>query len=330
MKKKWKAAAGSALFFLVAPGTFVGVIPWLLTGWQVRDPLPAWTPVRFVGAVLLIAGVTAAAAAFVRFATEGLGTPAPVAAPERLVVGGLYRHVRNPMYVALLTAIVGEALLLGQLSLLAYAAVVAVITNLFVRLYEEPALRRRFGGQFEVYRRAVPGWWPRLRPWDQGSAADTARPSPAGLPRWVPWFNRIARPLLAVGVPMGPDVLLTVRGRRSGLPRTTPVTICEHGGRRGVISPFGEVEWVRNLRVARRATITVGRQREEVTAVELGPVAAAEFIRDVLAPHARRTRVGHWFVRNIDKIDIDHPVEAAAGRPVFELHPPRPGAVEIP
>src|SRR5215472_12810706 len=127
------AAAASALFFLVAPGTVVGVIPWLLTGWRFRDPLPAWTPLRVAGAALLVAGVAAAGQAFVRFVVEGLGTPAPVAAPARLVVGGLYRHVRNPMYVALLVAIGGEALLLGQVSLLAYAAVVGAVLYSFVR-----------------------------------------------------------------------------------------------------------------------------------------------------------------------------------------------------
>jgi deazaflavin-dependent oxidoreductase (nitroreductase family) len=120
---------------------------------------------------------------------------------------------------------------------------------------------------------------------------------------------------------MGPDVLITVRGRRSGRPRTTPVTVCENAGRRGLISPFGEVNWVRNLRAAGHATISFGRHREEVTAVELTPAEAAEFIRDVLAPHARRSRLGSWFVRTIDKIDVDNPVEAAIGRPVFELHP---------
>lgn len=166
--KKSRAAVGSALFFLVAPGTVVGVVPWLLTGWEIRAPLPYWMPLRVAGAVLLIAGVAVAAQAFVRFVVEGLGTPAPVAAPERLVVGGLYRRVRNPMYVALLVAIAGEALLLGQVSLLVYAAAVGVITNLFVRFYEEPALHRRFGDQYEAYRRAVPGWWPRMHPWESG------------------------------------------------------------------------------------------------------------------------------------------------------------------
>src|SRR5947208_13218583 len=141
------------------------------------------------------------------------------------------------------------------------------------------------------------------------------------VPSWVPFFNYVAKPLLAAGVPMGPDVLLTIRGRKTGLPRTTPVTIAENAGRRGLISPFGEVNWVRNLRAAGRATITVGRRKEDVTAVELGPTEAAAFIRDVLAPHARRSRLGSWFVRSVDKIEIDHPEEAAEGRPVFELYP---------
>jgi deazaflavin-dependent oxidoreductase (nitroreductase family) len=141
------------------------------------------------------------------------------------------------------------------------------------------------------------------------------------VPWWAAYFNRIARPLLAAGVPMGPDVLLTVRGRKSGLPRTTPVTICENAGRRGLISPFGETDWARNLRAAGEATISRGRWQEAVTAVELGQADAAAFIRDIVAPAARQTRIGEWIVRNIDKIDIDHPMEAAEGRPVFELHP---------
>jgi deazaflavin-dependent oxidoreductase (nitroreductase family) len=143
----------------------------------------------------------------------------------------------------------------------------------------------------------------------------------ARVPSWVPYFNVIARPLLAAGVPMGPDVLITIRGRRSGQPRTTPITLCENAGRRGLISPFGEVSWVRNLRAAGHATLRVGRHREEVAAVELGPEDSAAFIRDVVAPRARRSWFGQWFVRNVDKIDIDHPEEAAHGRPVFELHP---------
>src|SRR5215218_6749127 len=104
------AAVGSAVFFLVAPGTVVGLIPWLLTGWQLRQLVPPyWAPMRMLGAILLgaillVAGLIVLVQAFVRFVVEGLGTPAPIAAPERLVVGGLYRYVRNPMYVAVLAA----------------------------------------------------------------------------------------------------------------------------------------------------------------------------------------------------------------------------------
>jgi protein-S-isoprenylcysteine O-methyltransferase Ste14 len=162
------AAVGSAVFFLVGPGVFVGLIPWLLTGWQVREPVPYWAPMRVLGVILLVAGLIALIQAFVRFVVEGLGTPVPVAAPERLVVGGVYRYVRNPMYVAILAIVVGQALLLGQLGLLLYAAGIWLITAAFVRFYEEPALRRRFGADYEAYRRAVPAWWPRLRPWKPG------------------------------------------------------------------------------------------------------------------------------------------------------------------
>jgi deazaflavin-dependent oxidoreductase (nitroreductase family) len=144
------------------------------------------------------------------------------------------------------------------------------------------------------------------------------------VPSWVPFFNPIARFLIAAGIPMGPNVLITVHGRKSGLPRTTPVTLIENTGRRGLIAPFGEVNWVRNLRAAGHATITIGRRKEEVTAMELGYAEAVEFIRDVLAPEARRMPLGAWIVRNIDKIDFDHPEEAAKGRPVFELHPLKP------
>ena len=81
------------------------------------------------------------------------------------MVTGAYRYVRNPMYLAVLSAIVGQGLLLGQSVLLAYAGLVAVLVVSFVRLYEEPVLRRQFGEEYEAYRRAVPGWVPHLRPW---------------------------------------------------------------------------------------------------------------------------------------------------------------------
>jgi protein-S-isoprenylcysteine O-methyltransferase Ste14 len=162
------AAVGSAVFFLLAPGVVVGLIPWLLTRWQAREPAPYWAPMRVLGGILLVAGLIALIQAFARFVVEGLGTPAPIAAPERLVVGGVYRYVRNPMYVAVLVAIFGQALLLGRLGLLLYAGAAWLVVAAFVRWYEEPTLTRRFGADYEAYRRAVPAWWPRLRPWEPG------------------------------------------------------------------------------------------------------------------------------------------------------------------
>jgi protein-S-isoprenylcysteine O-methyltransferase Ste14 len=157
-----RAAFGSVLFFVVAPGVVVGLLPWWITRWELR---PAPMLVRLLGVLLLAVALPVLVGAFLRFVRDGLGTPAPVAPTERLVVTGAYRHVRNPMYLAVVSAIVGQALLLGQLVLLGYAAVVAALVVSFVRLYEEPALLRQFGEEYEVYRRAVPGWVPRLRPW---------------------------------------------------------------------------------------------------------------------------------------------------------------------
>jgi deazaflavin-dependent oxidoreductase (nitroreductase family) len=142
-----------------------------------------------------------------------------------------------------------------------------------------------------------------------------------GIPWFVPLFNPIARRLLAAGIPMGPNVLVTVRGRKSGLPRTTPLTIVAYAGRRWLMAPYGDVNWVRNLRAAGRATITVRRRSEQVTAVELTPTEAVAFYRDVLAPRVQQTRVGAWIVRHLDKVDVTQPEEAADGRPVFEIYP---------
>src|SRR5881628_2247316 len=116
-------------------------------------------------------------------------------------------------------------------------------------------------------------------------SADRAQPR-GGVPRWIPFFNAMAKPLLKLGVPMGPDVLITVSGRKTGLPRTTPVTICEYGGRRGFISPFGETNWARNLRAAGVATIRFGHKREEIRAVELNLNESVRFIKEVIAPIA--------------------------------------------
>jgi protein-S-isoprenylcysteine O-methyltransferase Ste14 len=162
--RRSSAAAGSAVFFAAAPAVVAGLVPWWLTGWGVH-PVPGGLAVRALGAALLVAGAAVLVHAFARFVREGSGTPAPIAPTERLVVGGLYRHVRNPMYVAVLACIVGQALLLGQPVLLTYAAVAGAAMWAFARFHEEPALARRYGADYEVYRAAVPGWFPRLRPW---------------------------------------------------------------------------------------------------------------------------------------------------------------------
>ena len=156
------AAAGSAVFLLIAPGVVAGLVPWWLTGWRMGAAYPA--PVQVTGAVLTAGGAAALVAAFAQFALQGRGTPAPPAPTEKLVVRGLYRHVRNPMYLAVLTVITGQALLLGRPILLGYAAGVAAAFIGFVYGYEQPTLTRRYGGQYQAYRRDVPGWWPRLAP----------------------------------------------------------------------------------------------------------------------------------------------------------------------
>jgi protein-S-isoprenylcysteine O-methyltransferase Ste14 len=157
------AALGSVVFLVLAPGVVAGLIPWWLTRWEVEDPLPLWAPLRAVGVVLIAVGVLALLDSFRRFVVEGLGTPAPVAPTEELVVSGLYRYVRNPMYVAVAATIFGQALALGQLVLFAYGAVFVAVVAAFVRWYEEPTLARTYGEQYEAYRRSVRAWVPRLR-----------------------------------------------------------------------------------------------------------------------------------------------------------------------
>jgi protein-S-isoprenylcysteine O-methyltransferase Ste14 len=157
-----RAAAGSLLFLVVEPGVVAGVVPWALTGWRVaRPPLV----VAVAGYVMLVAGVGVLLHAFARFVMEGAGTPAPVAPTRHLVVGGLYRYVRNPMYIAVALTIVGQAMVLGRPVLLVYALVFAVTVASFVQLYEQPTLTEQFGAEYEAYRDAVPAWVPRRRPW---------------------------------------------------------------------------------------------------------------------------------------------------------------------
>ncbi len=158
--RKPVAAVLSAGFFVVAPGTVAGLVPWWITHWQFESPLP----VRVIGAVLVVVGLVPPVSAFVEFVRAG-GTPIPVAPTRRLVVSGFNRYVRNPMYAGLVLTIVGQALLFGSPWLLVYAAAAWAVPAAFVHWYEEPTLVRTYGTEYEEYRRAVPAWLPRLRPW---------------------------------------------------------------------------------------------------------------------------------------------------------------------
>jgi protein-S-isoprenylcysteine O-methyltransferase Ste14 len=158
-----RAAFGSAVFLVAVPGVVAGLGPWLVTGWSTNG---WWPPVRALGGLMIGAGLAVLMPAFVRFVVEGIGTPAPIAPTERLVVGGPYRYVRNPMYLAVAALIFGQALLLGQSALMLYGAAFSVTVAAFVHGYEEPALSRRFGTEYEDYRRAVPAWFPRRTPWE--------------------------------------------------------------------------------------------------------------------------------------------------------------------
>ena len=156
----------SALFLVIAPGTVAVWVPWLLTRWRPGSAPPSLDDVRVAGFALAVVGGVLLLDAFGRFAWIGRGSPAPILPTETLVVSGLYRHVRNPMYIAVLTVIAGQALFLWRVELLIYLAIVAACFHAFVMLYEEPSLRGRFGSDYERYRRHVRRWLPRLRPWD--------------------------------------------------------------------------------------------------------------------------------------------------------------------
>lgn len=140
------------------------------------------------------------------------------------------------------------------------------------------------------------------------------------VPRSVTLFSPILQALLRAGVKLGPNALVTIRGRTSGLPRTTPLAIVQTGGRRWIWAPWGDAHWVANLRAAGRATLRVHDRDEEVTAVELNHAERIAFFREVLGPYAAARRGGLAFVRYVDGVDLRDPVAAAEGRAVFELN----------
>ncbi len=164
--RRARAVVGSALFLVAAPGVLAGLIPWWITRWRLRPPfLGLELTTSAIGALLIIAGVLELMDSFARFALQGLGSPAPVAPTRHLVVTGAYRYVRNPMYLAVTAAILGQAILLSDWRLIVYAILFWLACHVFVVGYEEPTLRQTFGADYETFRVNVPRWIPRLTPW---------------------------------------------------------------------------------------------------------------------------------------------------------------------
>jgi protein-S-isoprenylcysteine O-methyltransferase Ste14 len=159
------AVLGSALFFVLAPGIVAGLVPWWISRWQFENPGVWWLPLQILGGVLVAAGTLVLLDSFARFAIKGLGTPAPVFPTRYLVVTGLYRYVRNPMYVAVVAVILGQGLILANARVLEYGALVWLCFHLFVIAYEELTLRATFGAEYEDFCRSVSRWIPRVRPW---------------------------------------------------------------------------------------------------------------------------------------------------------------------
>lgn len=166
VSSRTSAAIKTTIFLFVAPGTTAGLIPWLITRWNVESGYDL-IAAQVIGVVLVIVGAAFLLSAFARFVIEGIGTPAPVAPTQKLVVGGSYRYVRNPMYVAVTTTIVGQSLLFGSWPVVFYAFLFWATTASFVRLYEEPKLMSQFGTEYAIYKQNVNGWIPRLKPWNK-------------------------------------------------------------------------------------------------------------------------------------------------------------------
>ena len=163
------AIAGSILFLVIAPGTVAVLVPQRISKWQ-WSTAAGWTwSLRILGGALILAGAAVLLDSFARFALRGLGTPAPVFPTRHLVVSGLYRYVRNPMYLAVTAVILGQALLFLNVALLTYGLLVWLAFHLFVIAYEEPTLRHSFGDEYAAFCADVPRWIPRLHPRERPS-----------------------------------------------------------------------------------------------------------------------------------------------------------------
>jgi deazaflavin-dependent oxidoreductase (nitroreductase family) len=143
------------------------------------------------------------------------------------------------------------------------------------------------------------------------------------IPGYVGFFNRFVGRLLGAGVPMGPNAMLTVTGRKTGVARTTPVTLVEVGGRRWIQGAWGESNWVKNLRASGEATLSAGHRTEPVKAIELPRDEAVAFFRDVLGPYVRKVPFARLITGVLLKSPefLTDPSLAAERHPVFELRP---------
>jgi len=166
------AIISSFIFLLLAPGVVAGLVPWWMSRWQMRPPLLGASALRLLGVALIVAGVPMLLDSFARFAIQGLGTPAPVFPTKHLVASGLYRYVRNPMYVAVVATVLGQGLLFGNVRLLSYGVLLWVTFHIFVLGYEEPKLRKTFGEKYLMFCAAVPRWIPRVTPWSGSPSAE--------------------------------------------------------------------------------------------------------------------------------------------------------------
>jgi len=158
--KRSGALLATAAFLCLAPGMVAGLIPWWISRWKVQPSFFGLEPLRWIGVLLIVLSLPVLLESFGRFAVEGLGTPAPVLPTQHLVVKGFYRYVRNPMYVAVASIILGQALLLGNSYLLFYGAVVWTAFHAFVLSYEEPKLLSTYGAEYQAYCGRVRRWLP--------------------------------------------------------------------------------------------------------------------------------------------------------------------------
>ena len=169
-RNQWSIAAGA----LAVGAAFFALWFWLLPGWlRFRVEAVQQQHWRWLAAIPCVLGFAVALRCVWDFAWTGRGTPAPFIPPQRLVVVGLYRHVRNPMYVGFAVGWIGLWIVFGRatMAMILTVAVVALGVHLFVVLYEEPTLRGKFGVDYEEYCRNVRRWWPRLKAWSRAHGA---------------------------------------------------------------------------------------------------------------------------------------------------------------